>query len=84
MAAAACMARTQLCMHACVNKAWSAAGRSFCCPRHCISVPSLLHPTRHPWRWRPCKSSVRAKLCAHGIPGGGIPAEAACASDCCK
>eukprot|EP00983_Pelagomonas_calceolata_P010370 336240-Pelagomonas_calceolata.AAC.5 len=27
--------------HACVNKAWSAAGRSCCCPRHCMSMPPL-------------------------------------------
>eukprot|EP00983_Pelagomonas_calceolata_P058170 1145380-Pelagomonas_calceolata.AAC.7 len=25
------------CMHACVNKAWSAAGRTDCCPRHYMS-----------------------------------------------
>eukprot|EP00983_Pelagomonas_calceolata_P086861 1156846-Pelagomonas_calceolata.AAC.1 len=31
MAGAACMAHTQLHMHACVNKAWS-AGKSCCCP----------------------------------------------------
>eukprot|EP00983_Pelagomonas_calceolata_P095088 1157965-Pelagomonas_calceolata.AAC.2 len=28
-------------IHACVNKAWSAAGRSGCCPRHCTSMPPL-------------------------------------------
>eukprot|EP00983_Pelagomonas_calceolata_P101174 1158664-Pelagomonas_calceolata.AAC.8 len=40
MAGAACMAHSQLCMHACVNEAWS-AGMSVCCPMHCISMPPL-------------------------------------------
>eukprot|EP00983_Pelagomonas_calceolata_P045700 1139848-Pelagomonas_calceolata.AAC.8 len=40
MAGAACMAHTQLGLHACVNMAWS-AGRSCCCPRHCMSAPPL-------------------------------------------
>eukprot|EP00983_Pelagomonas_calceolata_P066886 1149248-Pelagomonas_calceolata.AAC.5 len=41
MAGAAGMARTQLWMHACVNKTRSAAGTSCCCPRHCMSMPTL-------------------------------------------
>eukprot|EP00983_Pelagomonas_calceolata_P041846 1138229-Pelagomonas_calceolata.AAC.5 len=32
---------THACMHACVNKAWSAAGRSCCCFRHCKLILPL-------------------------------------------